>query len=101
MDGKVVFANANSSATHTSIVIDPDNNLQEPKSITYAWSGTSSDGREISAELKAVFPAKRRDRIDVFEEMPKFLKDIVAATTGVRPYIYQVGGSSCPCDLLT
>lgn len=104
MDGKVVFANANSSVIHTSTVIDPDNNLQEPKSITHTWSGTSCDGRDISAEIKAVFPAKCRDRIDVFEEMPKFLKEIVAAATGIRPYIYQVGNSSCPlrsADVMT
>ncbi|QIW94580.1 hypothetical protein AMS68_000098 [Peltaster fructicola] len=89
INGKVVIANANSSTTHTSVALDPESNLQEPKSITHTWSGTSSDGKEISAEIKAVFPARRRDRIDVFDEVPKFLKGIVAAATGIRPYIYQ------------
>ncbi|KAK4508760.1 hypothetical protein PRZ48_002499 [Zasmidium cellare] len=91
VDGKLILANANSTATHVITKHDPDSDLPEPKAITYTWSDKSDDGLEISAEIRAAFPEQRMDRIDVMDEMPKLLRGIVVGATGVQPFIYQNG----------
>lgn len=90
VDGKLLVANADSTATHVKSVEDPESKLPEPKAVTYTWSGKSDEGKTVTAEIKAEFPEQRLDRIDIMDEIPKFLKGIVTGATGARPYIYQV-----------
>lgn len=97
VDGKILIANANSSATHTKTENDAHSGLPEPKEVTYAWAGKTSDGKDLTAEIKGSI-GTRIDRVDIMDEIPKFLKGIVTGATGARPFIYQVCIRTC-CEL--
>ncbi|QIW99144.1 hypothetical protein AMS68_004662 [Peltaster fructicola] len=90
-DGKIIIANANSTATHVRAVTDPDTGLPEPKAVTYAWFGKSDEGKDVTAEIKADFQEQRLDRIDIMDEIPKFLRGVITGAMGARPFIYQWG----------
>ena len=53
-------------------------------------NGTTKDGKPVEAVLEGGL-GDRLDRIDVMGEVPAFVKNIVAAAAGTKPYIYQVG----------
>ena len=89
-DGEIVFAGASPSTTakHTEIGSDKENDWPEPSAALFTWAGQTKDGQTASAELDAKF-GERMDRIDVMGELPKFVKQIVAGTAGTKTYIYQ------------
>lgn len=87
-DGALLFAGATNTATHSTKAEDPDTKWPEPKTVVYSWTGTTADGKPVSATLEGPL-GERRDRVDVMVEVPEFVKTIVAAAAGTRPYIYQ------------
>ena len=89
-DGKLLFAGAAGSATHTQIIGDPENDWPEPGAAKYKWTGVTKDGKAVDVELSGSL-GSRLDRVDVMAEVPKFVKQIVASAAGTKPYIYQYG----------
>ncbi|KAF1990756.1 oxidative stress survival, Svf1-like protein [Aulographum hederae CBS 113979] len=89
-DDGIVLANASGKAAHTEIKPDPENKWPEPTATKYDWTGKSSDGKDVSAELVGPLVPKL-DRVDIMAEVPRFVKQIVAASAGTKPYIYQYG----------
>jgi hypothetical protein len=90
MDGKLVFASAAGSATHTQVIGDPENDWPEPGAASYKWVGVTEDGNAANVEVSGSL-GSRLDRVDVMAEVPKFVKQIVATAAGTKPYIYQYG----------
>lgn len=88
-DGELLLAGSPHSAEHTKIKGDPENDWPEPETIKFEWSGKTKDGKDITAVLDANLE-ERLDRVDVMAEVPGFVKNIVAAAAGTKPYIYQV-----------
>lgn len=97
-DGEIIFAGASGSATHTKIKGDPESEWPEPESIKYEWSGKTKDGKTVGAVLEGSLDT-RMDRIDVMAEVPGFVKNIVAAAAGTKPYIYQYSPRENPLSL--
>ncbi|EMC91584.1 hypothetical protein BAUCODRAFT_298603 [Baudoinia panamericana UAMH 10762] len=84
----IAGASPDIKAEHTQVKGDPDNAWPEPGSVSFKWSGTSAEGKVVSASLDGdIHP--RTDRVDVMGELPKFVKQIVAGASGTKPYIYQ------------
>jgi hypothetical protein len=88
-DGEIITAGAAHVAEHSKIKGDSENDWPEPEAVKYAWSGKTKDGKEVSAVIDCPLD-ERLDRIDVMAEVPGFVKTIVAAAAGTKPYIYQV-----------
>lgn len=84
----VTGASPETSAEHTAIKGDPDNDWPEPSAAKFVWKGKSPEGKEVTAVLEGDIGA-RVDRVDVMGELPKFVKQIVAGAAGTKPYIYQ------------
>jgi len=89
-DGKVIAAGCIGSATHLKVVQDSENDWPEPTDVKYHWEGKTAEGKELSATVEGSL-GKRLDRVDVMAEVPGFVKNIVAAAAGTKPYIYQWG----------
>jgi hypothetical protein len=53
------------------------------------WVGKTKDGKAVEAVLVGPLD-DRLDRVDVMAHVPGFVKQIVAASAGTKPYIYQV-----------
>jgi len=87
-DGEIVMANALGTVTHTKIKGDTDNDWPEPEALKLEWKGTAKDGKDVTAVLEGPLD-ERLDRVDVMAHVPGFVKQIVAASAGTRPYIYQ------------
>lgn len=88
-DGEIIIAGSPFTATHTKTKPDVDNDWQEPEEIKFEWNGKTKDGKTVSALVDG--PLEQRiDRIDIMEEVPGFVKNLVAAAAGTKPYIYQV-----------
>ncbi|KAI9721961.1 MAG: putative cell survival pathways protein [Candelaria pacifica] len=87
-DGEIICAGSANSAIHTEVKGDPDNDWPEPASVKFQWSGTTKDGKPVSAHLEGSL-GQRLDRVDVMAEVPKFVKSIVGGVAGTKPYIYQ------------
>lgn len=84
----LLFANASPTATHTQS--KQDGNLwPEPTSGKYTWAGKTKEGQDVTATLEGEL-GQRLDKVDVMAEVPAFVKQIVAAAAGTKPYIYQV-----------
>jgi Svf1-like C-terminal lipocalin-like domain/Svf1-like N-terminal lipocalin domain len=88
-DDEIVFAGCSNEVTHIETKSDNDNDWPEPTTIKFAWSGTTKDGKAVEAVIEGALE-DRIDRIDVMEEVPGFVKKIVAGAVGTKPYIYQV-----------
>ena len=86
---EIIYAGSTNSATHTKIKADAVNDWPEPEEIKFEWKGKTKDGKTVDAILEGPLDA-RRDRVDVMDEVPGFVKTIVAAAAGTKPYIYQV-----------
>ena len=88
-DGEIITAGAPQTATHTKTKPDVDNDWQEPEEIKFEWTGKTKDGKNVIAVVDG--PLENRiDRVDIMEEVPGFVKNLVAAAAGTKPYIYQV-----------
>jgi len=94
-DGEIICAGSSNSAEHTEAKADAENDWPEPSAVKFDWSGKTKDDKEVTAELAGEL-GERMDRVDVMAEVPGFVKNIVAAAAGTKPYIYQV----CPCLLM-
>lgn len=91
IDGdKIVSAGSSNSALYLKTKTDPEVGWPEPDLVKYEWSGKTKDGKDITAILEGPMGDKM-DRIDIMAEVPGFVKTIVAAAAGTRPYVYQVG----------
>ncbi|KAF4454506.1 survival factor 1 [Fusarium austroafricanum] len=87
-DGEIIMAGCNSTATHTKVKKDSENDWPEPSDVKYTWFGTTKDGKVVEASIEGPL-GERVDRVDVMAEVPGFVKTIVAAAAGTKPYIYQ------------
>ncbi|KAJ5423996.1 hypothetical protein N7491_009212 [Penicillium cf. griseofulvum] len=75
---------------------DEGSDWPAPKAIKWEWSGKTTDGKELTAEVNGPL-GPRLDRIDVMAEVPGFIKSIAGSVAGTRPYIFQYS----PQDKLT
>ncbi|CAM1511475.1 Fc.00g089880.m01.CDS01 [Cosmosporella sp. VM-42] len=87
-DDEIVIGGTSNTATHTQIKDDPENDWPEPSHVKYTWSGKNKEGKLVEAQIEGEL-GQRVDRIDVMAEVPGFVKNIVAAAAGTKPYIYQ------------
>lgn len=88
-DGKVIYAGTANTAAHTETSQDEGSDWPAPKSIKWEWTGKTTDGKELTAEVNGAL-GSRLDRIDVMAEVPGFIKSIAGSVAGTRPYIFQV-----------
>lgn len=89
-DGEIISAGSSNTVTHTKVNSDPDNDWPTPEEVKLEWSGKTKDGKAVSAILEVPL-GERMDRIDIMAEVPGFVKSIVSAAAGTKPYVYQVG----------
>lgn len=89
-DGKIIMGGARHSVTHTSSKQDSETGWPEPQSSKFEWHGKASDGSVVEAELSGEL-GTHLDRVDVLNEVPKFVKTIIAHAANTKPYIYQFG----------
>ncbi|KGO35873.1 Histone H4 [Penicillium expansum] len=87
-DGKVIYAGTANTAAHTETSQDEGSDWPAPKSIKWEWTGKTTDGKELTAEVNGAL-GSRLDRIDVMAEVPGFIKSIAGSVAGTRPYIFQ------------
>ncbi|MCJ1408215.1 putative cell survival pathways protein [Ptychographa xylographoides] len=87
-DGKIICAGSSNLASHLEIKTDVDNEWPEPASVNFQWSGMTSDGKPVTAELAGSL-GTRLDKVDVMAEVPGFVKAIIGGVVGTKPYIYQ------------
>jgi len=91
-DDQILCAGAQEAVQHTSSKHDDEVGWEEPTAINLQWkpSASSSATEQTSATLSGSI-APRYDRIDVLAQIPAFLKTIIAAAAGSKPFIYQYG----------
>lgn len=87
-DGTLLYAGTDNSVKHTAIEQATADDWPAPSAVEFKWSGTTPDGKPITAELGGSF-GKRLDRVDVMAEVPGFIKSFVGHAVGIKPYIYQ------------
>ncbi|KGO77650.1 Histone H4 [Penicillium italicum] len=87
-DGKVIYAGTTNTVAHTETGQDEGSDWPAPKSIKWEWTGKTTDGKELTAEVNGAL-GSRLDRIDVMAEVPGFIKSIAGSVAGTRPYIFQ------------
>ena len=90
-NGEIICAGSTNSGAHSKIKGDSENDWPEPEEIKFEWKGKTMDGKAVDAVLEGPLDT-RLDRVDVMAEVPGFVKNIVAAAAGTKPYIYQVSG---------
>lgn len=88
-DGEIIIAGAPQTVTHTKVKEDPDNDWPIPEEIKLEWSGKTKDGKTVNAVIEGAL-GEKLDRVDIMSEVPAFVKSLVAAAAGTKPYIYQV-----------
>ena len=88
-DSAIVTAGHGHEAIHTAVKSDAENEWPEPRSVKFEWTGNDKDVKPASAVLEGDL-GDRADKVDVMAEVPGFVKTIVAAAAGTKPYIYQV-----------
>ena len=88
-EGQIICAGSANSAEHTKITEDPENDWPAPDSIKFSWTGTTKDGKPVSAVLEGDL-GKRLDKVDVMANVPCCVNSIVGGVAGKKPYIYQV-----------
>jgi len=87
-DGELIAGTIANTATHVAITDDPEAHWPEPTHVKYVWEGKNEKGEKVEAVIDKVW-GNRMDRVDVMEEVPGFIKKIVAGAAGTRPYIYM------------
>ncbi|KAI4165575.1 MAG: hypothetical protein LQ342_000988 [Letrouitia transgressa] len=85
---EILCAGSANSAEHTEAKADPDNDWPEPTAAKFLWSGRTSDGRAVNAELEGSL-GERLDKVDVMAKVPGFVKTLVGGVVGTKPFIYQ------------
>lgn len=93
---EILMAGSSISAEFTKVKQDTENDWPEPEAIKVSWSGKTKDGKAVEATIEGPLD-ERLDKVDVMAEVPGFVKTIVAAAAGTKPYIYQV----CPSPLFS
>jgi hypothetical protein len=91
-DGEIIMAGCKNDVVHLETKKDSENDWPEPTTIKFSWAGATKDGKPVEAVVEGGLE-ERLDRIDVMAEVPGFVKNIVAAAAGTKPYIYQVRDS--------
>ncbi|KAF3935610.1 hypothetical protein ABW19_dt0204609 [Dactylella cylindrospora] len=87
-DGQIITGTLDNTAEHTKSENDPEAEWPEPTEVKFTWKGKDKEGKEVTAVIEKVW-GERMDRVDIMHEVPGFVKSIVAAAAGTRPYIYQ------------
>jgi hypothetical protein len=88
-DGEIIVAGSPFSSQFTKTETDPDTEWAEPKEAKFEWTGKTKDEKAVTAVVEGPLDT-RLDRVDIMDEVPAFVKNIVAAAAGTKPYIYQV-----------
>ena len=91
-NGKILCAGGQEAVQHASTEHDDEVGWEEPTAINLSWkpAPSSSEAEQTSATLSGPI-TPRYDRIDVLAQIPAFLKTVIAAAAGSKPYIYQYG----------
>ncbi|KAJ2900606.1 hypothetical protein MKZ38_002402 [Zalerion maritima] len=87
-DDKIVYAGCTNTATHVTTTTDSDNDWPTPDTVKYTWSGKTTGGEALEASMEGGID-KCLDRVDVMAEVPGFVKSIIAAAAGTKPYVYH------------
>ncbi|CAG7563942.1 survival factor 1 [Fusarium flagelliforme] len=87
-DGEIIYAGATNTAEHTQVKKDSENEWPEPSEVKFSWTGMGKDGKAVQATIEGPL-GERVDKVDIMAEVPGFVKTIVAAAAGTKPYIYQ------------
>jgi len=95
---EIIYAGATNTVTHTKVKEDTENDWPEPEEVKFEWNGKTKDGKAVNAVLAGPLDA-RLDRVDVMAEVPGFVKTIVSAAAGTKPYIYQYSPHEHPISL--
>lgn len=88
-DEKIVLASTDGSSSFPATKFDPDTDWDEPTKLQYLWKGVDHDGKQVEARLECD-TGPRIDRVDIMQEVPAFVKKVIAGTAGTKPFIYQV-----------
>lgn len=87
-----------SSATHSSPVHDKFTGYNAPGAIEFRWEGKRVDGKgKASAKISVdklgaeLGEGGLIEKVDVLAEIPYIIRKGLAAVTGTKPYIFQVG----------
>lgn len=84
----IVGAGCDNTVEHTKIKADEESEWPAPSEVKYVWNVKDKDGKVVEASIEGPL-GERLDRVDVMAEVPGFVKNIVAAAAGTKPYIYQ------------
>ncbi|MBE3044257.1 hypothetical protein IMZ48_17145 [Candidatus Bathyarchaeota archaeon] len=93
IDGEIITANCESTATHVKTVNEGKDEWPAPSEVKFTWGGKTKDGKAVEGVVESDL-GERLDRIDVMAEVPVFVKKIVATAVGTRPYVYQVSSDT-------
>jgi len=97
-DGEIICAGSSNKAEYIKTKDDAENEWPEPLEVKFSWSGKTKDGKAVEALMEGPLD-ERLDRIDVMAEVPGFVKAIVGAAAGTKPYIYQYSPHVNPISL--
>ena len=86
-----------SSTRHFTPVHDAQTGYEAPSGLEVVWSGENRDGKgKTSAKLvvdklgTTVGEGGLIEKVDVLAEIPYVIKKALSATTGIKPYVFQV-----------
>lgn len=86
-----------SAVTHSGSIKDKDTGYEAPGQIRFQWeSDKVNGGGNVSAEVSVpqgitLGQGGLIEKVDVLAEIPYVIRKGLAAVTGTKPYIYQVG----------
>ncbi len=84
--------------SYTKTIVDPDSGYPVPEHFEYRWKGTDFSGSEFVATISSTpvstapegaKSSSRMARIDLFDNLPSFIRTVLQSVTTARPYIYQ------------
>jgi hypothetical protein len=84
--------------TYSKTIIDPESGYHVPEHFEYRWTGTDFSGNGFQATVSSTpvsgnesdrKSSNRMARIDLFDNLPGFIRSILQSVTTARPYIYQ------------
>lgn len=94
---KVIATSIDNEVIHEKTHVDEEIGWPEPNAITFKLNGidTAATDEEIKSQTFKKFNTKVSgdltliERVDVMNEIPTFVKNIVSGVVGTKPYIYQ------------